>query len=111
MQLEELKHISVQATPGTKVYWPKEDRIGALDMSRVAAKFGGHPVYNYGGKRNHKTLAFIDENSNFYVVPCTSERINTLIENGFAREDFYVPFSHGDIPFDGQELWLASTKL
>ncbi|MBQ3353201.1 hypothetical protein IJG89_02560 [Candidatus Saccharibacteria bacterium] len=101
MQLNQLKNRSIHAKPGTRVYWPKEGRIGALDMTQIAAKFSGKCVYN----EFRGTLAYIDEEGNFFVTPFAGYKEAALIKSGYAKEDFYVPFSHGDIPLDSKNKW------
>ena len=53
---------------------------------------------------NHSVVAFVYRQV-MYVIPYTKSVIDTLDKRGFRREDFYVPFSNGEVPRWRQGQW------
>lgn len=45
------------------------------------------------------------EKNILYVLPFSPDVQKTLLDNGFAPESFYVPFSHGEIPLWAETKW------
>ena len=102
MQLANLKNQSIHVVPGTKVYWTKSRKSGALDMTGTVSRFDDQRVYTIA--KNQKVIAFI-ENNEFYVTPYTKKKEETLIKSHFRKDEFYCPFSHDDVPRKEIELW------
>ena len=97
--IEKLINDSIRVYDGMTVFYPHSAKAEAINnMSELAPKFNGCYA------TNNSTVAFV-HNGNFYVTPYTREAIRTLMDSGFLKEDFYVPFSNGDYPRDEQHKW------
>lgn len=62
-----------------------------IGIQELCSKFNGRYA------TNNSTVAFVSEGE-MYVAPYTRSLIIALIKAGFLRENFYVPFSNGDLP-------------
>ena len=103
--LATLKERSIKIEEGMEVYWPQYDQSGKLDMSRTVKVFKGKRVF---AAKNNVAVAFIDRDGSFYVAPYNTTALEILHNNGFAGKDFYIPFSHGELPKGGnRDKWLA----
>lgn len=91
------KEGSVQVYPGMIVVYPFNQRRG-LNLSDMAPKFNGCYA------TNNSTVCFIAENK-IWVTPITRDVIRCLLEAGFTKEYFYVPFSNGDYPLTEKFKW------
>jgi hypothetical protein len=111
MQLKDLKNRSLEVVVGTKVLWP-DGRTGKLNMSETIARVG-QQVFSIGKTRKGApiTIAFIDQDNHFFVTPHNPQSVNTLKENGFKESVFFVPFSHGEVPFANQRWWADLRKV
>ena len=110
MQLEDLKKCSLRVVVGPKVLWPN-GKIGKLNMSETIDR-AGQCAFSIGTNRKGLpiTIAYIDQNGEFFVTHYTPQSVATLKECGFKEKDFFVPFSHGEVPQANQKWWADLRK-
>ena len=55
--------------------------------------------------RNNLVIAFVDEEGTFFVIPDLEGVEETLLESGYRKKSFNVPFSNDEIPVAAKEHW------
>lgn len=91
---------SVEAKSGSIIVCPKKCRREILDVSSLSRNFNGCYA------NSNMILAFIIENRVF-VCPKTKQKIETLVEAGLKKADFYVPYSENEeYPLENEEKWV-----
>lgn len=96
--IEKLINDSIRVYDGMTVFYPQSAKAEAINnMSELAPKFNGCYA------TNNSTVCFVSDN--VFVTPYTREVLRTLRNEGFSKENFYVPFSNGDYPRDEQHKW------
>ena len=96
--LQTLKARALVVTNGMETFFPQFSKREKLQISNLHTK---PMTYAY----NNSVVAFIDENGTFYVIPDIKGTQKTLIENGFKKDYFYVPFSNWDYPLGNKDYW------
>ncbi len=70
----------------------------SISVEEIAKKY--HKCYCI----NRSVVAFVYRRV-VYVIPYTKSVVDTLDKKGFRKEDFYVPFSNGEVPRWRQGQW------
>lgn len=96
--MEELKAKAIVVTDGMESYFPSFKSLEKIKLSEIQAK-------NLSYAYNNSVVAFVDENGTFYVIPYFSGIQSVLLENGYTKDYFYVPFSNWDYPVAYKERW------
>lgn len=99
--IETLKQNSIEITQfGIEVIWPQDGREETIHPQETTSKFNGCYAVN------NSTIAFVS-NHRLFVTPYTRSAIKTLVNNGHAKSNFYVPFSNCDYPKHTPDYWRA----
>lgn len=85
------KEGSIRVNSGMIVVHPQSSQEETLNVSDLAPKFNGCYA------TNNSTVCFVSDNEVF-VTPYTRSTIHLLVDAGFSKEYFFVPFSSGDYP-------------
>lgn len=89
---------SIAVCDGMITYFPQFCESATLHVSDITSKF------NACFATNNSTVAFICDRQ-MYVTPYTNDVIATLVECGYCKDSFYVPFSNWDYPKHAKEKW------
>ena len=95
--IEALQNDSIMVYTGMIVIYPRFRHESALDVDDA-------PKFNGCFAINNSTVAFVSNNV-LYVTPYTQCAIQTLVNSGFQRCSFYVPFSNLDYPKEEYSKW------
>ena len=96
--LEELINDSVRVIPGMIAVYPQWGKEEEINVMELVPKFNGRYA------SNNSTVSFV-HNGSFYVTPYTRKAVETLRENGFTSDYFFVPFSNWDYPKAEKDRW------
>lgn len=96
--LESLEDMALIVEDGMQTHFPQFGSTETLQISSLNVK---PKTYAY----NNGTIAFVDENKTFRVIPNFRDTQKVLIQNGYRKEHFYVPFSNWDYPIAHKEHW------
>lgn len=100
--MEELKSAAIKLQDGMQAYWPQFARYETLDLNKLKEQVSAK-TWAY----NNSVVAFIDEEGDYYVIPCLKNVQRVLLENSYQKAYFYVPFSNWDFPIDLEAQWKA----
>ena len=101
--MKNLKERALVVTDGMETFFPQFSSKETLKVSGLSVK----PLtYSY----NNSVIAFVDEEGIMRVIPDLKGTQKLLVENGYIREYFYVPFSNWDYPVAYKEQWEALWK-
>lgn len=98
LDMEILKRKAILVHDGMETYFPQFSTREELHISEL------HPqslTYAY----NNSVIAFVDEHNDFYVIPALKDAQKILVNNGYTKNYFYVPFSNWDYPVARKEDW------
>ena len=107
IQIEALQVVKARAlvvTDGMETYFPQFSKREKLQISNLHIK---PKTYAY----NNSVVAFVDEDGTLYVTPDIKGTQKALIENGFQKNYFYVPFSNWDYPVEQKDHWEFLWKM
>ena len=102
--LEFLKEKAVIVEDGMQTHFPQFGTTETLQISKLTLE---PKTYAY----NNGTIAFVDENKTFRVIPNFKDTQKVLIQNGYRKDHFYVPFSNWDYPIAHKEYWESLKEL
>ena len=105
---------AIQITNKTRVLWPGKKEPGQFKMEEQIASFSadGHKYYHVADAEpvqtaNSTSVIDLAVEKKLFVLPATNQLVAIAKAAGFEEnKDLYVPFTHGDIPFDDQEQWI-----
>lgn len=100
--MAELAENSLRIYNGMIVINPFRGTETPVTVTDIVLKFPTCKSY----ARNNSTVCFIWK-SDLYAIPYTKRVIETLYENRYYQEEFYVFFSNGDFPKDEQQRWFS----
>lgn len=97
--LEELKEVAFRIPYDIpiEVCWPQSSKIRKLENHYVERFVKKYNV-------NNSVICFRTESS-VYVIPYTDHFESILLEDGFGKRRFHVPFSNFDYPAKYQDQW------
>ena len=104
VNLEILKERAVIVTDGMKTHFPQFQQTETIYISNLNIK---PKTYAY----NNGIIAFVDEDKTFYVIPDLKGIQKMLVENGYKKDCFYVPFSNWNYPVGLKDYWEQLTDL
>lgn len=96
--MADLKTKAIVVIDGMETFFPQFSKRETLVVSKIQTN---KLTYAY----NNSVVAFVDEEGTFYVIPDLKGTQRLLLENGYAKTYFYVPFSNWDIPVAYKEKW------
>ena len=96
--MAELKAKALIVNDGMETFFPQFNVQSTLTISELHFT---KRTYAY----NNSVVAFVDEAGIFYVIPDFKGTQSVLLENGYAKNYFYVPFSNWDYPVAFKEKW------
>lgn len=96
--MAELKEKALVVIDGMETFFPQFSARETLTISKIQTN---KLTYAY----NNSVVAFVDEEGTFYVIPDFKGTQKVLLENGYAKAYFYVPFSNWDYPVAHKEKW------
>jgi len=98
INLGHLKDLALRVQEGMETYFPQFSCSEKLKVSQIAKET---KTYAY----NNSVVAFVDEKGGMYVIPDIKGTQKLLMENGYKKSYFYVPFSNWDYPVAYEEKW------
>lgn len=104
VDLEILKERAVIVTDGMKTHFPQFSKTETIHVSNLNIT---PKTYAY----NNGIIAFVDEDKVFYAIPDFKGTQKTLVENGYKKDNFYVPFSNWNYPVDLKDYWESLIEL
>lgn len=104
IELEILKARAIVVHDGMETFFPQFSMRKKLLISNLHTK---PMTYAY----NNSVVAFVDEHGTFYAIPDIKGTQKILIENGYQKAYFYVPFSNWDYPVDFKKEWDSLWKI
>lgn len=96
--IKELKFKAIHVEDGMETCFPQFSKREGLKVSELKAT---PKTFAY----NNSVVAFVDEDGWFFVIPNFKGVQKLLIENGYKKAYFYVPFSNWDYPVIGKTYW------
>ncbi len=104
MKLEELKERALVVSQNKK-YSVKEADGSVRKNWQIATRFINNHTFSI-----MNGICGLWDDGTLYIWPTSPEVENTLLENGFVRRNFFVPFSHGEIPLWAENKWKNMLK-
>jgi hypothetical protein len=104
--MSELKEKAIVVTEGMETFFPQFAIRKSMIVSELQAE---SLTYAY----NNSVVAFVDNEGTFYVIPDLKGTQKVLVEAGYRKAYFYVPFSNWDYPVEYKERWekLWETRI
>jgi len=104
VDLEILKERAIIVTDGMKTHFPHFSKTETINISNLSIT---PKTYAY----NNGIIAFVSEDNEFYVIPDFKETQKILVENGYKKDNFYVPFSNWNYPVELKDYWESLIDL
>lgn len=101
--MAELKKKAIIVRDGMETYFPQFKCKEILSVSKP-------DTHNLTYAYNNSVVAFVDEQGMMFVVPDIKGTQKVLVENGYKKAYFYVPFSNWDYPIACKDRWEALWK-
>lgn len=101
-----LQDRAIYVEDGMQTYFPQFGTTETIRINKILEEIQPKS-YAY----NNGVIAFVDEDKNFYVIPNFKGTQKVLIEEGFKKDHFYVPFSNWDYPVCCEKHWDDLKKL
>lgn len=101
-----LKDYSIFIEDGMQTFFPQWQETKTLPISSFIGNITPKS-YSY----NNGVIAFVDEDKDFYVIPNFKGTQKILVEEGYKKDHFYVPFSNWDYPVACSERWEYLLEL
>ena len=103
MTIQELKNKAVKITDRMEVRFPQFSRNGVvLDNHNLHTFYNLKGIVDYHPNMHfsfqNEVFAFIDESGNLFAIPNLPEVFQILVENGYKKDNFFVPFGWYEVP-------------
>lgn len=102
--LESLEDKAIIVEDGMQIHFPHFGKTETLQISNL-------PIEPMTYAYNNGVIAFVDENKTFRVIPNFRDTQKVLIQNGYRKDHFYVPFSNWNYPVAYKEHWESLREL
>lgn len=103
MNIKELKLKAIHVEDGMETYFPQFSKRETLKISELQLI---PKTYSY----NNSVVAFVDEDGCLFVIPDFKGTQKFLIEEGYKKAYFYVPFSNWNYPVICKDYWESLWK-